>query len=53
MEKSLGKVREEWEKTLSVKSVLDLEDRTVVILEDEKTNTYCIQMKCLKIWSGK
>lgn len=42
MEKSLERTRGEWEKLLTPKCTLDLGGRTVVILENEKTNTYYI-----------
>lgn len=42
MKKDLKTIRAKWEKTLSVKSVLDFEDRTIVILENEENKTYHI-----------
>ena len=43
MKESLKQYREKWEKTLLVKSVLDIDEyKTVVILENEKTDTYYI-----------
>ena len=38
--KKLKEVREKWEKGLTVKCVLDLDDKEVVILQDG--DTYCI-----------
>ena len=42
MMRDLKTIREEWEKKLIAKSVLHFLDTRVVILENEKTHTYCI-----------